>query len=260
MSSCGAARIIGPSSAATRCSPMKNDDSPYMRWKRSSGVDPLVPVDPVLREVDVLRRPLLALPQRVELPVVEQLRLAPVGGGHQRGVGGRLVVGALGAGGGVAHARSLQATGWLANLAGVSRRERRRLAESGSRWTGLEPTSRRSTAVRLVGRTRCSPRRLGPTRRDAAVDVRSRPAASSSSRPAWRAPSSACPGSGSSPAAAPRGRASRVTPLATWMPCVGFAPRTSTICARPDTLRTTSRMPRNASTCAAPASSPACPR
>jgi hypothetical protein len=37
------------------------------------GVDPLVPVDPVLREVDVLRRPLLALPQRVELPVVEQL-------------------------------------------------------------------------------------------------------------------------------------------------------------------------------------------
>ena len=34
------------------------------------------------------------------------------------------------------------------------------------------------------------------------------------------------------------------------MPCVGFAPRTSTICARPDALRTTSRMPRNASTCA----------
>ena len=67
MSSSGAARIIGPSSAATRCSPMKNDDSPYMRWKRSSGVDALVPVDPVLREVDVLRRPLLALPQLVEL-------------------------------------------------------------------------------------------------------------------------------------------------------------------------------------------------
>ena len=36
MSSSGAARIIGPSSAATRCSPMKNDDRPYMRWKRSS--------------------------------------------------------------------------------------------------------------------------------------------------------------------------------------------------------------------------------
>ena len=36
MSSSGTARIIGPSSAATRCSPMKNDDSPYMRWKRSS--------------------------------------------------------------------------------------------------------------------------------------------------------------------------------------------------------------------------------
>ena len=32
----GRARIIGPSSAATRCSPMKNEDSPYMRWKRSS--------------------------------------------------------------------------------------------------------------------------------------------------------------------------------------------------------------------------------
>src|SRR6185503_19613708 len=29
-------RIIGPSSAVTRCSPTKNDDSPYMRWKRSS--------------------------------------------------------------------------------------------------------------------------------------------------------------------------------------------------------------------------------
>ena len=64
----GAARIIGPSSAATRCSPMKNDDSPYMRCEALLGVDALVPVDAVLREVDVLRRPLLALPQRVELP------------------------------------------------------------------------------------------------------------------------------------------------------------------------------------------------
>ena len=36
ISSVGAARIIGPSSSATFCSPMKNDDSPYMRWKRSS--------------------------------------------------------------------------------------------------------------------------------------------------------------------------------------------------------------------------------
>ena len=36
MSSLGAARIIGPSSEVTRCSPMKNDDRPYMRWKRSS--------------------------------------------------------------------------------------------------------------------------------------------------------------------------------------------------------------------------------
>ncbi len=36
MSSWGAARIIGPSSDATRSSPMKNADRPYMRWKRSS--------------------------------------------------------------------------------------------------------------------------------------------------------------------------------------------------------------------------------
>ena len=36
MDSSGAARIIGPSSAATRCSPTKNDDSPYIRSKRSS--------------------------------------------------------------------------------------------------------------------------------------------------------------------------------------------------------------------------------
>ena len=32
MSSVGAARIIGPSSSVTFCSPMKNDDSPYIRW------------------------------------------------------------------------------------------------------------------------------------------------------------------------------------------------------------------------------------
>ena len=37
MSSSGTARMIGPSSAATRCSPQKNADSPYMRMKRSSG-------------------------------------------------------------------------------------------------------------------------------------------------------------------------------------------------------------------------------
>ena len=36
ISSVGAARIIGPSSSATFCSPMKNELSPYMRWKRSS--------------------------------------------------------------------------------------------------------------------------------------------------------------------------------------------------------------------------------
>ena len=75
------------------------------------GVDALVPVDAVLGEVDVLRRPVLALPQLVELLVAEQLRLAAVGRGEQRGVAGGLVVGAvraleaLGAGGGVGHAR-----------------------------------------------------------------------------------------------------------------------------------------------------------
>ncbi len=36
-SSVGQARMIGPSSSVTRCSPMKNAERPYMRWKRSSG-------------------------------------------------------------------------------------------------------------------------------------------------------------------------------------------------------------------------------
>ena len=40
------------------------------------GRDPLVPVDPVLGEVEVLGRPLLALPQLVELGVAEQLEAA----------------------------------------------------------------------------------------------------------------------------------------------------------------------------------------
>ena len=31
-----AARMIGPSSSATFCSPMKKEASPYIRWKRSS--------------------------------------------------------------------------------------------------------------------------------------------------------------------------------------------------------------------------------
>ena len=41
MSCVGAARIIGPSSSVTFCSPMKNADSPYIRWKRSSSGNPL---------------------------------------------------------------------------------------------------------------------------------------------------------------------------------------------------------------------------
>ena len=48
--------------------------------------DALVPVDPVLREVDVLGRPLLALPEQVELLVAEQIHLAAVGGLHQPGI------------------------------------------------------------------------------------------------------------------------------------------------------------------------------
>ena len=33
----GQARMIGPSSSVTRCSPMKKAERPYMRWYRSSG-------------------------------------------------------------------------------------------------------------------------------------------------------------------------------------------------------------------------------
>ena len=64
------------------------------------GVDPLVPVDAVLREVDVLDRPLLALPQRVELAVGEQVRLAAIGALEQRRVARGAEVDAVGAGGG----------------------------------------------------------------------------------------------------------------------------------------------------------------
>jgi hypothetical protein len=42
------------------------------------GIDALVPVDPVLAEVEVLGPPLLALPERVQLLVAEQLRPAAV--------------------------------------------------------------------------------------------------------------------------------------------------------------------------------------
>ena len=55
------------------------------------GRDPLLPVRAVLREVDLLHRPLLALPQLIELAVAQQLRVA----GLQRGVGRRLEVGPL---------------------------------------------------------------------------------------------------------------------------------------------------------------------
>ena len=69
----GAARIIGPSSSVTFCSPMKKEDSPYMRWNRSSSGKPCHLLA-VAAEVELLRQPLLALPQLVQLAVVEQLR------------------------------------------------------------------------------------------------------------------------------------------------------------------------------------------
>jgi hypothetical protein len=54
-----------------------------MRW------DSLVPVDAVLAEVEFVDRPLLALPQAVELVVAQQVGLAAVGGRLQRGIRGR---------------------------------------------------------------------------------------------------------------------------------------------------------------------------
>ena len=96
MSSSGTARIIGPSSAATRCSPTKNEDSPTCA-EALLRRDPLVPVDAVLGEVDVLHGPLLALPQEVELAVAQEVRLAAVGGLVQGGIAGRAEVDALGA-------------------------------------------------------------------------------------------------------------------------------------------------------------------
>ena len=69
-------------------------------------VDALVPVDAVLGEVEVLHRPLLALPQLVELAIGQEVGLAAVGGLLQGGIARRAEVHALGAGRGVlGHAR-----------------------------------------------------------------------------------------------------------------------------------------------------------
>ena len=65
------------------------------------GVDALVPVDAVLGEVEVLHRPLLALPQLVELAVGQEVRLAAVGRLLQGGIARRAEVDALGPGRGV---------------------------------------------------------------------------------------------------------------------------------------------------------------
>jgi hypothetical protein len=58
--------------------------------------DALVPVDPVLREVDVLGRPLLALPELVERRVAQQVHLATVRGLQYSRVAGGLEVGSIG--------------------------------------------------------------------------------------------------------------------------------------------------------------------
>ena len=58
-------------------------------------VEALVPVLAVPGEVEVLRRPLLALPELVELAVGQQVRLAAVGRGEQRRVARGLEVDAL---------------------------------------------------------------------------------------------------------------------------------------------------------------------
>ena len=76
---------------------MKKEESPYIRWKRSSSREPLVPVLAVAAEVELLGLPLLALPEQVELLVGEQLDVGgAVGRLVQRRIGGRLEVGALG--------------------------------------------------------------------------------------------------------------------------------------------------------------------
>jgi hypothetical protein len=99
-SSVGAARMIGP---APRHPLLANEESgqPVHALKPLLLVEALVPVLPVAAEVEVLGRPLLALPKRVELLVVEELHLGgAVRGLLQGGVGRGLVVRALGARGG----------------------------------------------------------------------------------------------------------------------------------------------------------------
>ena len=55
--------------------------------------DPLMPVDPVLGEVQLLGLPLLPLPEVIQLPVAEQLDVGgPIGRLVQRRVGRRLIV------------------------------------------------------------------------------------------------------------------------------------------------------------------------
>ena len=156
------------------------------------GVDALVPVDAVLGEVEVLRAPLLALPQQVELAVAQELRLAAVGGLEQPGVGGGLEVGALGGvlGGRLGHVLSFvtgargsqqrtEPTGWLASqnrARAPARRRRRALRAAGPArarhrcrpagrgsvaWRGVQgPTLSRYSRSARTTTSRAAPSRL----------------------------------------------------------------------------------------------------
>ena len=91
--------MIGPSSSATFCSPMKKEDNPYIALEALLLADPLVPVLAVPGEVELLSLPLLALPEGVQLRVAEESDVGRgVGGLEQGGIGGGLEVLALGAG------------------------------------------------------------------------------------------------------------------------------------------------------------------
>src|SRR4030095_16851250 len=93
--------------------------------------DALVPVDPVLREVEVLGEPLLLLPEVVELGVVEQLDVGPTTFLQCRIRGGAEVLSLRSRGPALGGFLCLHAlhpsapTGWLASFDRRIRRSRR---------------------------------------------------------------------------------------------------------------------------------------
>ena len=119
--------------------------------------DALVPVDPVLREVDVLGGPLLALPEVVQLRVAEQVDLAAVGRLHHRRVAGRLEVVAQDP---IARrlAHGAQITPWLAGQPNyrstkiTSRHSPSRRPVAKVRSDGAKAAPRDQPHARLVGR------------------------------------------------------------------------------------------------------------